>query len=144
MESVEANWQMLQAIREFGIGLAIDDFGSGYSSLNYLNRFPLDKLKIDRSFVHDMLDEPTDLAITRAIIGLGHTLGLRVVAEGVETQLEAQILREEGCDEFQGFYFAKPMQAAEFERWLAARSPAAGVADAGETKASVVRDFKRA
>jgi EAL domain-containing protein (putative c-di-GMP-specific phosphodiesterase class I) len=121
MESVEANLQKLQAIRRLGVGLAIDDFGTGYSSLNYLSRFPLDKLKVDRSFVHDMLDDPTDLAITRAIIGLGHTLGLKVVAEGVETAQEVDILRGADCDEFQGFFFARPMPAHELPAWLAAR-----------------------
>jgi diguanylate cyclase (GGDEF)-like protein/PAS domain S-box-containing protein len=121
MESVEANLQKLQAIRRLGVGLAIDDFGTGYSSLNYLNRFPLDKLKVDRSFVHDMLDDPTDLAITRAIIGLGHTLGLKVVAEGVETAQEVDILRGADCDEFQGFFFARPMPAHELPGWRAAR-----------------------
>jgi len=104
MESVNSNLEKLHAIRQLGVGLAIDDFGTGYSSLNYLNRFPIDKLKIDRSFVHDMLDDPTNLAITRAIIGLGHTLGLKVVAEGVETRQEVEILCGEGCDEFQGFF----------------------------------------
>jgi diguanylate cyclase (GGDEF)-like protein/PAS domain S-box-containing protein len=138
MESVEANLQILQAIRESGVGLAIDDFGTGYSSLNYLNRFPLDKLKIDRSFVHDMLDDPTDLAITRAIIGLGHTLGLRVVAEGVETRQEVDILCAEGCDEFQGYFYARPMPAAEFEAWAAARPPVAAATG------GVVVDIKRA
>ncbi len=143
MESVEANMQVLQAIREHGIGLAIDDFGTGYSSLNYLNRFPLDKLKIDRSFVHDMLDDPTDLAITRAIIGLGHTLGLRVVAEGVETRQEVDILFDEGCDEFQGFFYAQPMPAPEFEAWAASRGTAVG-AQAEVTPGAVVRDIRRA
>jgi diguanylate cyclase (GGDEF)-like protein/PAS domain S-box-containing protein len=130
MESVEMNLQKLQAIRELGVGLAIDDFGTGYSSLNYLNRFPLDKLKIDRSFVHDMLDDPTDLAITRAIIGLGHTLGLKVVAEGVETVQEVGILRAEGCDELQGYYFARPMPAGDFALWIAAHGLGAQPADA--------------
>jgi diguanylate cyclase (GGDEF)-like protein/PAS domain S-box-containing protein len=129
MESVEVNLQKLQAIRALGVGLAIDDFGTGYSSLNYLNRFPLDKLKIDRSFVHDMLDDPTDLAITRAIIGLGHTLGLKVVAEGVETEQEVGILRAEGCDELQGYFFARPMPAGEFSGWLAARDRRAGTVE---------------
>lgn len=121
MESVDANLRKLQVIRDLGVGLAIDDFGTGYSSLNYLNRFPIDKLKIDRSFVRDMLDDPSDLAITRVIIGLGHTLGLRVVAEGVEKREEADLLRAEGCDEFQGFYFARPMLPDAFEVWAHAR-----------------------
>jgi len=143
MESVEANLQILQAIREFGIGLAIDDFGTGYSSLNYLNRFPLDKLKIDRSFVHDMLDDPTDLAITRAIIGLGHTLGLRVVAEGVETRQEVDILFEEGCDEFQGYFYAKPMPAHELAAWSRSRQVILPGSGAGKT-GGVIHEFKRA
>ena len=118
MESVEANLLMLSAIRELGVRLSIDDFGTGYSSLNYLNRFALDRLKIDRSFVHDMVEGSTDFAIAKAIIGLGHTLGLRVVAEGVETELEARLLRAAGCDEFQGFFFAKPLPAAQLGDWL--------------------------
>jgi diguanylate cyclase (GGDEF)-like protein len=122
MHSVESYLPKLVAIRALGVKLSIDDFGTGYSSLNYLNRFPLDRLKIDRSFVHDMLDDPTDLAITRAIIGLGHTLGLRVVAEGVETQQEVNILRSAGCDELQGYFFARPLNAAQLAAWVDSRS----------------------
>ncbi|RKP46543.1 EAL domain-containing protein [Pararobbsia silviterrae] len=122
MHSVESYLPKLVAIRALGVKLSIDDFGTGYSSLNYLNRFPIDRLKIDRSFVHDMLDDPTDLAITRAIIGLGHTLGLRVVAEGVETQQEVSILRDAGCDELQGYFFAKPLHAAQLAAWVNAQS----------------------
>ena len=117
MLDAEANLQRLHALRALGVSLAIDDFGTGYSSLAYLNRFPIDKLKIDRSFVHDMLDDPTDRAITMAIIGLGHTLGLKVVAEGVELASEAQVLREAGCDELQGFLYARPMPAAALALW---------------------------
>lgn len=124
MDSVESYLPKLVAIRALGIRLSIDDFGTGYSSLNYLNRFPLDRLKIDRSFIHDMLDDPTDLAITRAIIGLGHTLGLRVVAEGVETQQEVNILRTAGCDELQGYFFAKPLQASQLATWMNEQAPA--------------------
>jgi EAL domain-containing protein (putative c-di-GMP-specific phosphodiesterase class I) len=122
MHSVESYLPKLVAIRALGVKLSIDDFGTGYSSLNYLNRFPLDRLKIDRSFIHDMLDDPTDLAITRAIIGLGHTLGLRVVAEGVETQQEVNILRGAGCDELQGYFFAKPLAATQLSAWVDAQS----------------------
>jgi predicted signal transduction protein with EAL and GGDEF domain len=121
MLDAEANLQRLHALRALGVTLAIDDFGTGYSSLAYLNRFPIDKLKIDRSFVHDMLDDPTDRAITLAIIGLGHTLGLKVVAEGVEQASEAKVLREAGCDELQGFLFARPMPAEELALWRQAR-----------------------
>jgi diguanylate cyclase (GGDEF)-like protein/PAS domain S-box-containing protein len=112
----------VEALKDLGVGLAIDDFGTGYSSLNYLHRFPIDKLKIDQSFVRDMLDDPADLAITQAIVALGHTLGLQVVAEGVEREEEAELLRASGCDELQGYLFARPMPADEFVRWLAGRT----------------------
>ncbi|MFM9426644.1 diguanylate cyclase (GGDEF)-like protein/PAS domain S-box-containing protein [Variovorax sp. GrIS 2.14] len=117
MDSAEQTLAQLHALKSLGVLLSIDDFGTGYSSLNYLNRFPIDKLKIDRSFVHRMLDEPADLAIARAIIGLGHTLGLQVVAEGVEKEQEAATLRGARCDELQGFYIAKPMPAQELATW---------------------------
>ena len=120
-DNVEATLAQLHAIKRLGVELAIDDFGTGYSSLNYLNRFPIDRLKIDRTFVRDMLEDPTDLAITRAIIGLGHTLGLKVVAEGVETEREAQTLRAWDCDELQGYLFARPMPAHELSRWIGGR-----------------------
>ncbi|RZS58134.1 EAL domain-containing protein [Sphaerotilus mobilis] len=132
MDRVDTHLRTLHAIRALGVRLAIDDFGTGYSSLNYLNRFPIDLLKIDRSFVRDMLDDPRDLAIVKAIIGLGHTLDLRVVAEGVEGELEAQALRAAGCDELQGYHYARPMPAEALADWLGAsadlslREPAAG------------------
>jgi EAL domain-containing protein (putative c-di-GMP-specific phosphodiesterase class I) len=119
MEDVEANIRLMGSLKAMGVNLAVDDFGTGYSSLNYLNRFPLDKLKVDRSFVSDMLSDPTNLAITKAIIGLGHTIGLRVTAEGVEHEEELCILQSVACDEVQGFYFAPPMPAGEFAKWLA-------------------------
>jgi EAL domain-containing protein (putative c-di-GMP-specific phosphodiesterase class I) len=117
MEGVEINLQKLKDIRALGVGLAIDDFGTGYSSLSYLSRFPIDKLKIDRSFVHDMLADANNLAITRLIISLGHTLGLKVVAEGVETEAEVALLRNAGCDQFQGYLYAAPLTAAELPLW---------------------------
>jgi diguanylate cyclase (GGDEF)-like protein len=121
MDRAEGNLQQMHALRGLGVTLSIDDFGTGYSSLAYLSRFPIQKLKIDRSFVHDMLGDPTDRAITMAIIGLGHTLGLKVVAEGVERAGEAALLREARCDELQGFLFARPMAAAALADWLAER-----------------------
>ncbi len=117
MDNIDQNLAQLNAIKRLGVELAIDDFGTGYSSLNYLNRFPIDRLKIDRSFIRDMLEDPTHLAITRAIISLGHTLGLKVVAEGVETEREAHTLRAAGCDELQGFLLARPMAGAELASW---------------------------
>jgi EAL domain-containing protein (putative c-di-GMP-specific phosphodiesterase class I) len=123
MDRAEQTLARLHAIKRLGVALAIDDFGTGYSSLNYLNRFPIDRLKIDRSFVRDMFEDPADLAITRAIIGLGHTLGLRVVAEGVETEREAQTLRMAGCDELQGFLFTRALPAEALVSWLARRVP---------------------
>jgi diguanylate cyclase (GGDEF)-like protein/PAS domain S-box-containing protein len=118
MENVDATLHQLQALKDLGVVLSIDDFGTGYSSLTYLSRFPIDKLKIDRSFVHDMLDDPSDLAITMAIIGLGQTLHLQVVAEGVELEEQAQMLRAAACDELQGYLFARPMPAAEMAEWI--------------------------
>jgi EAL domain-containing protein (putative c-di-GMP-specific phosphodiesterase class I) len=99
------------------VQLSIDDFGTGYSSLNYLKRFPIDKLKIDRSFVHALLEDSTALAITKVIIGLGHTLGLTVVAEGVENVRQQKILAGLGCDELQGYLFAQPMTARALLLW---------------------------
>jgi EAL domain-containing protein (putative c-di-GMP-specific phosphodiesterase class I) len=118
MESVESTLNQLQALKALGVMLSIDDFGTGYSSLTYLSRFPIDKLKIDRSFVHDMLDDPSDLAIIMAIIGLGQTLHLQVVAEGVELPEQAHALRVAACDELQGYLYAPAMPADEAAAWI--------------------------
>ena len=121
MENASATVECLLALKAVGVTLSIDDFGTGYSSLNYLHQFPIDKLKIDQSFVRDIVDDPADLAITRAIIGLGQPLGLRVVAEGVEREEERALLLQAGCDELQGYLFAKPMADAQFREWLASQ-----------------------
>jgi EAL domain-containing protein (putative c-di-GMP-specific phosphodiesterase class I) len=127
MENAIATVDTLRRLKDIGVTLSIDDFGTGYSSLNYLHQFPIDKLKIDQTFVRDILIDPADWAITKAIIGLGHTLGMRVVAEGVEQQAEADQLREAGCDELQGYLFSMPVAPAEFaSTWLGAdQRPAA-------------------
>ncbi|KAB8041816.1 bifunctional diguanylate cyclase/phosphodiesterase [Janthinobacterium aquaticum] len=119
MDNAEHTIATLHAIKQLGFALAIDDFGTGYSSLNYLCRFPLDKLKIDMGFVQHLHDSPQDLAVIKAIIGLGHTLGLTVTAEGVESALDVEALRRAGCDELQGYYHARPMPPAQFIAWLA-------------------------
>jgi diguanylate cyclase (GGDEF)-like protein/PAS domain S-box-containing protein len=118
MENVDATIAMLDQIKALGCSLSIDDFGTGYSSLNYLYRFPIDKLKIDRSFIQNIHVGADNLAVIKAIIGLGHTLGLKVVAEGVEKVSDVLLLKAAGCDELQGFYFAKPMAAADFTTWF--------------------------
>jgi EAL domain-containing protein (putative c-di-GMP-specific phosphodiesterase class I) len=100
-------------LKQTGVSLALDDFGTGYSSLSYLKQFPLDCVKIDRSFVSDLPGKPDDVAITTAIIAMGHALGLRVVAEGVETAQQRDFLLAAGCDEYQGYYFSRPVPEEE-------------------------------
>jgi EAL domain-containing protein (putative c-di-GMP-specific phosphodiesterase class I) len=109
---------MLGELNDLGVQIALDDFGTGYSSLSYLKRFPVDRLKVDRSFVQDIGTDVDDATIVRTIIALGHNLGLKVVAEGVENEQQIEFLCENLCDELQGYYFGKPMQAAELARLL--------------------------
>ena len=108
----------LQAFRDMGVKLSIDDFGTGYSSLSYLKRFPVDRLKIDQSFVRDITTDADDSAIAQAVITLGHTMNLRVIAEGVETAEQLAFLRRNGCDEIQGYLFGKPMTPDDFAKLL--------------------------
>ena len=115
MEDVKHSIASLQAIRALGVIIAIDDFGTGFSSLSYLSRLPADTLKIDRSFVHDMTIAPEGLALVSTIISLAHSLRLKVVAEGVETDEQSRLLRLLKCDEMQGFLFSKPLPGALFE-----------------------------
>ena len=116
MQDLELTVSLLEALKCMGVGLTIDDFGTGYSSLSYLKRFPIDTLKIDRSFVQDVVTDPDDAAITCAIISMAKSLKQKVIAEGVETSEQFEFLREHGCDEIQGFYFSEPLTAQEFER----------------------------
>ncbi len=113
------------ALRRLGVRLSIDDFGTGYSSLSYLRRFPVDVLKIDRSFLSEITQSPADLAIVGAIVRMSHDLGLEVVAEGVETEPVASLLGEIECDQMQGYLFARPMPAAAFVAWAEAAGLAA-------------------
>ncbi len=113
MRDVGATMTTLTQLRDLGVKISIDDFGTGYSSLSYLRRFPIDQLKIDRSFVKDVTENPDDAAISTAIISLGHSLKLEVVAEGVETLRQARMLQEQGCRMMQGYYFSRPLPVSD-------------------------------
>ncbi|NEX63654.1 EAL domain-containing protein, partial [Noviherbaspirillum galbum] len=119
MDHAEQAIKQLQEIKRLGVLVSVDDFGTGYSSLNYLYRFPLDKIKIDKSFVRNVHTSAQSHAVTKVIIGLGQALGMGVVAEGVECEEERELLAREGCDEFQGYLFSRPMPAAQVPPWLA-------------------------
>ena len=110
MENVEKAQQILRQLKTMGVTLAIDDFGTGYSSLSYLRTFPIDRLKIDKSFIQRITTHPDDAAITKAIIVMGHTMGIKIVAEGVEQKDEKTYLQDNSCDEVQGFYFSYPLK----------------------------------
>ena len=122
IKDAEVALQRLKALSALGVRLSVDDFGTGYSSLNYLKRFPLNKLKIDRSFVQDIPGDESDMAIAIAIINLSHALNLKVIAEGVETEIQQSFLISAGCDELQGFIFAPALNVDEFEQLLAAQT----------------------
>ncbi len=130
IEDTEASSVMLVQLKDIGLKLSIDDFGTGYSSLSYLKRFPLDALKIDRSFVRDITTDKNDAAIVSATIGLAHNLNLRVVAEGVERQVQVDILLAQGCDEAQGYLFSRPLPPAAFQRWVLDRAEGLDIAGA--------------
>lgn len=128
MEDSASSQATLTAIKRMGIHISVDDFGTGYSSLAYLKRFPIDSLKIDRSFVHDLGVNQDDTAIVKAVIALAHSLRLNVVAEGVETPEQLAILRTENCEQAQGYHINRPMPVAAFETWLTQYQPETAVA----------------
>jgi EAL domain-containing protein (putative c-di-GMP-specific phosphodiesterase class I) len=118
MEDPEKTCEIMGQLKAMGVRLAIDDFGTGYSNLNYLKRFPVDRLKLDRSFVRDILSDPDDLAISRAVIAMAHGLRLNVVAEGVEDRGQLALLAENGCDDIQGYLFSRPVGADDCGQML--------------------------
>jgi EAL domain-containing protein (putative c-di-GMP-specific phosphodiesterase class I) len=116
MSNAESSVALLEELSALGVVVAIDDFGTGYSSMSYLQRFPIDKLKIDRSFITDLASNAGDASIVRAIISLAHGLHLKVIAEGVESDEQLRILRRMGCDQYQGFFRSAAVSAAEIEK----------------------------
>jgi diguanylate cyclase (GGDEF)-like protein len=119
MQNAENTIYILREFKALGVRIAMDDFGTGYSSLNYLKRFPIDTLKLDKSFVNDITTDPSDAAIATAVISLAHSLNLDVVAEGVETEAQLAILTREKCDRIQGYYFSKPRSVHDLEAYVA-------------------------
>jgi EAL domain-containing protein (putative c-di-GMP-specific phosphodiesterase class I) len=133
-ENVALNYQdsidPLKTLHDLGVKLAFDDFGTGYASLSYLTRLPLARIKIDRSFVMKVTEDAENSAIVRSLIVMAHNLGLEVIAEGVETEAQASFLRNERCEEAQGYLYAKPLPVAEFEDYVRSRM---SVRDAGSS-----------
>jgi EAL domain-containing protein (putative c-di-GMP-specific phosphodiesterase class I) len=118
LQNSEATLAVLHELRGFGVRISLDDFGTGYSSLSYLRSFPFDKIKIDRSFVSELATRDESMAIVRAVTGLGKSLGIVTTAEGVETDAQFNLLRQEGCTQAQGYLFSRPRPAAEVEDML--------------------------
>ena len=148
MRNVTRAVRVLDAIQSRGIRLAIDDFGTGYSSMSLMKQFPIDTIKIDRSFVRDLPRDSEDQAIAQAIISMGKALGMTVVAEGVETAEQQAFLRDHRCDEMQGFLFSKPLPPRELEKLLRTEpllaspplQPESEAADNGSKPASASRN----
>ena len=119
----------MTALKAKGVYFSLDDFGTGYSSLSYLKRLPLDQLKIDKSFVGDVLIDMNDGAIAQTIIALGQTMGLAVIAEGVETKEQCDFLARLGCNAYQGYFFSRPLSLEDFERFIVGKSDGQGLSD---------------
>jgi EAL domain-containing protein (putative c-di-GMP-specific phosphodiesterase class I) len=122
LENTEDIIAKMIALKAKGVGFALDDFGTGYSSLSYLKRLPLDQLKIDQSFVQDIVSDSNDAAIANTIVALGQSLGLSVIAEGVETAGQRDFLESSGCHAFQGYFFSRPIPLEAFEAYVASKS----------------------
>lgn len=121
VEKVDEVIAKMSALKAHGVGFSLDDFGTGYSSLAYLRRLPLDQLKIDRSFVRDLLDDPNSAAIAQTIIDLSQTMGLSVIAEGVETEIQRVLLASLGCHAYQGYLFGRPLPIEQLQELLIAQ-----------------------
>jgi EAL domain-containing protein (putative c-di-GMP-specific phosphodiesterase class I) len=130
MRPTEVTQRTITALDNLGVRFGLDDFGTGFSSLSYLQRYPFDTLKLDRSFVRDLPGDAHDAALTRAILAMGQSLKLEVVAEGVETESQRQFLLAHGCVTMQGYLFARPMPADQFAAWMAGRVRGPGSAEA--------------
>jgi diguanylate cyclase (GGDEF)-like protein len=129
MSDPEKSIAILEQLSAMGVLVSVDDFGTGYSSMSYLRRFPIDKLKIDRVFIDEIVSRPEDASIVRAIVSLAHSLRLKVVAEGVETPAQLDFLKTAGCDEYQGYHFSRPLPAANFERLIRESHSASALTD---------------
>ena len=123
MEKPEETIVALQTLKSIGFCIAVDDFGTAYSSLSYLKRFPVDTLKIDRSFICDIPDDSDDVEITKAIISMARSLNLGIIAEGVETELQLEFLSSHGCHEVQGYYFSRPLGVEDASQLLQSNAP---------------------
>ena len=133
MQEEQETQELFDQLSRLGISFSIDDFGTGYSNLGYLKRFPIDSLKIDQSFIRDITTDPSDAAIVKAIIGMAHSLGIKTVAEGVETQAQKEFLLAHGCDFMQGYYFSVPLMPEAFAALLDAGKPLLGSKEPGNS-----------
>ena len=132
MENPEAAAAIMRELKGLGVRISIDDFGTGYSSLSHLKRLPFDMLKIDKSFIRDITSDADDAAIVSAVVGMAHTLKLRVVAEGVETEEQMRFLMDEGCDRVQGWLYSRPLPADQLPETLSALAQARRTAGRGK------------